>query len=33
LHKVDAARRGGAFALSSDPLAGKAASAVRLYNQ
>jgi alpha-D-xyloside xylohydrolase len=33
LHKVDAARRDGAFALAGDPLAGKAASAVRLYNQ
>ena len=33
LHKVDAARRGGSFALASDPLAGKAASTVRLYSQ
>jgi alpha-D-xyloside xylohydrolase len=33
LHKVEAARRGGAFALASDPLAGKATSTVRLYSQ
>jgi alpha-D-xyloside xylohydrolase len=33
LHKVEAARRDGSFALVSDPLAGKAASAVRLYTQ
>jgi alpha-D-xyloside xylohydrolase len=33
LHKVDAARRGGGFALVSDPLSGKAASTVRLYSQ
>jgi alpha-D-xyloside xylohydrolase len=33
LHKVEAARRGGSFALASDPLAGKAASTVRLYSQ
>jgi alpha-D-xyloside xylohydrolase len=33
LHKVDAARRGGAFALAADPLAGKAAATVRLYSQ
>jgi len=32
LHKVEAARRGNAFALASDPLAGKATSAVRLYS-
>jgi len=31
LHKVEAARRGGGFALAADPLAGKAASVVRLY--
>jgi alpha-D-xyloside xylohydrolase len=31
LHKVDAARRGGAFALAADPLAGKASLAVRVY--
>jgi hypothetical protein len=30
---VDAARRGGGFALVSDPLSGKAASTVRLYSQ
>jgi alpha-D-xyloside xylohydrolase len=29
LHKVEAARRGGAFALASDPLAGKASLTVR----
>ena len=33
LHKVEAARRGGGFALAADPLAGKAASTVRLYTQ
>jgi alpha-D-xyloside xylohydrolase len=33
LHKVDAARRSGAFALTSDPLAGKATSVLRLYSQ
>jgi alpha-D-xyloside xylohydrolase len=33
LHKVDAARRGGGFALVSDPLSGKATSTVRLYSQ
>jgi alpha-D-xyloside xylohydrolase len=33
LHKVEAARRGGGFALAGDPLAGKAAAAVRLYSQ
>ncbi|MBZ5582026.1 MAG: alpha-xylosidase [Acidobacteriia bacterium] len=33
LRKVAAARRNGAFALTADPLAGKAASTVRLYSQ
>jgi alpha-D-xyloside xylohydrolase len=33
LHKVAAARRGSVFALAGDPLAGKAASAVRLYSE
>jgi alpha-D-xyloside xylohydrolase len=33
LHKVEAARRGGAYALAGDPLAGKAVSTVRLYSQ
>ena len=30
LHKVDATRRGGVFALAADPLAGKASSTERL---
>jgi len=33
LHSVEAARRNGAFALSADPLLGKATSTVRLYSQ
>ena len=33
LRPVEAARRNGAFALSGDPLAGKAASTVRLYSE
>jgi len=33
LHKVETARRGGAYALTSDPLAGKAVSTVRLSSQ
>ena len=32
LHKVEAARRNGAFALTADPLAGKARSVARLYS-
>jgi alpha-D-xyloside xylohydrolase len=32
LRRVDAARRGAAFALAADPLAGKAAVTVRLYS-
>ena len=32
LHKVEAARRGGAFALAGDPLAGKATASVRLFS-
>ena len=33
LHRVEAARRNGAFALAADPLAGKAKSTVRLYSE
>ena len=33
LHKVDATRRGGVFALAADAPAGKAAAAVRLCSQ
>jgi alpha-D-xyloside xylohydrolase len=33
LHKVNAARRGGAFALAADPLPGKASSSVRVYSE
>jgi alpha-D-xyloside xylohydrolase len=33
LRRVEAARRNGVFALSADPLAGKAVSTVRLYSE
>ena len=33
LRRMKAVRRDGAFALASDPLAGKASSTVRLYSQ
>ena len=33
LHRVEAVRKNGAFALAADPLQGKAASSVRLYSQ
>jgi alpha-D-xyloside xylohydrolase len=32
LRRVDATRRGAAFALAADPLAGKASLTVRLYS-